>query len=74
MTYDLTTDNVGWCIIEEAEWQRQEDYEIITGLCIFWIMYRENNDWYPYGNHRTYQKAKRRLDEMLDEINRDREE
>ena len=71
--YDETTEKypIGWCIIEEVRkmaaahggWEYKP-------LGQYWVMFRLDNQWYQAGKFGDINKAKKRMDLIIDgEIN-----
>jgi len=55
----------GLCIVEEARWHKCDNHEeMAVGTQRYWIMYVEEDEWYPYGSHTNYHKALKKLEEM----------
>lgn len=61
--YDIT--NTGWLIVEELQECFVVGEPIFKGTQNYWIMYREENNWYPHGVFRTMQKAMKRLELII---------
>jgi len=58
----------GWCVIEQCSKMAAPSsegggwYYISTNN--YWVMWREADEWFPYGKFSTLQKAKTRLKQL----------
>lgn len=60
MMYD-NRDSTGLCVVEEV-------IETLSGEQVesnkFWVMFVEDDLWYPHGGFPSYNKAKKRLEQI----------